>query len=219
MSATTHRSTKVHHRGHHARQRGMGATIILFTIALIVLVGAALAYASRGNPSATSGQGGKVYAGLLLKQSADYHDAYSRYVFDGGNAGTMTFTTTPPPPSTANELFNPTNQYGSYVAPPPQAVTTGTPVWKYQSKASVPGVGAGGVGNMIYVLDLTKDACQEVNHQLYGTRSAPTGATSAATLAGAGPVTLDATLTGRAIGCYLSSADTNYVFYAMLNEG
>ena len=81
------------HRHHLSSQRGMGATIILFTIALIVLVGAALAYGSRGNSKAFSNESAKVFSSVLLKQSAEYRDAYNRYIFDGGIAANMTFDT------------------------------------------------------------------------------------------------------------------------------
>ena len=215
MSAPAHRNSSIHNRGNPNRQRGMGATIILFTIALIVLVGAALAYASRGNPNAANVQGGKVYASVFLKQSADYHDAYSRYIFDGGNAANMTFNGA----VTANELFNPATQYGSYQAPPPQSVIPpAVATWAYKNNARVPGVGSGNAGSMIYVLNVTQDACTEVNQQLYGVRTIPTSATgTAAELAGAGAVVLDAALNGRATGCYVNGG-TN-IFYVTLNEG
>ena len=193
----------------------MGATIILFTIALIVLVGAALAYASRGNPNAANVQGGKVYASVLLKQSADYHDAYSRYIFDGGNAATMTFNGA----VTANELFNPATQYGSYQAPPPQSVVPpAVATWLYKNLARIPGVGSGNPGSMIYALNVTPEACIEANHQLYGTRTIPASVVGTPTeLSGATSIVLDATLSGRATGCYSNSgANTLYV---MLNEG
>ncbi len=215
MSAQLQCLNRLHHRQDLGRQRGMGATIILFTIALIVLVGAALAYASRGNPSAANVQGGKVYASVLLKQSADYHDAYSRFIFDGGNAANMTFNGA----VTANELFNPATQYGTYQAPPPQSVIPpATPNWLYKSQAKVPAVGSGGTGSMIYVPNVTNEACIEVNQQLYGTRSIPSSATTTAALAATGLVTLDAALSGRATGCYVGTDATN-VFYVTLNEG
>lgn len=215
MPSIAHRSIGVHHGGNPGRQRGMGATIILFTIALIVLVGAALAYASRGNPSAANVQGGKVYASVLLKQSADYHDAYSRYIFDGGNAANMTFNAGTP---TVLDLFYGPSQYGSYQPPPPQSVIPpATAAWLYKNQVSVPGVGSGGVGSMVYVTDVTQEACAEVNHQLYGVRTVPVSATTNASLAATGAVVLDASLTGRATGCY--QGPTTYVFYATLNEG
>ena len=215
MSATAHRNIRVHHRGHPGRQRGMGASIILFTIALIVLVGAALAYASRGNPNAANVQGGKVYASVLLKQSADYHDAYSRFIFDGGNAANMTFNGA----VTANELFNPSTQYGNYQAPPPQSVIPpATPTWLYKNGARVPSVGSGTSGSLIYVLNVTSDACNEVNRQLYGVRSIPTSSTGTTTeLAGTTAIVLDVTLAGRATGCYVNGGINT--FYVTLNEG
>ena len=216
MSAQPLRCTRFPHRPGLGRQRGMGATIILFTIALIVLVGAALAYASRGNPSAANVQGGKVYASVLLKQSADYHDAYSRFIFDGGNAANMTFNITP---ATANELFNPSTQYGTYQAPPPQSVIPpAVATWLYKNNAKVPGVGSGGPGSMIFVANVTQEACTETNQQLYGVRSIPTSATTVASLTGTGAVTLDVSLNGRATGCFVNTEATN-VFYVTLNEG
>ena len=201
-----------------ARQGGIGATIVLFTIALIVLVGAALAYASRGNPSAISLQGAKVLASVMLKQTADYRNAYYRYVLDSGDPALMTFHTGAA--NAATELFNSVAQYGFYQAPPPQAVVMGSPApnWVYKDQASVPGVGAGGIGSLIYVPAMTREACIEVNRQLYGIRVVPDNTTAGAALTAAGAVTFDASLNGEATGCYHSTADDNYVFYATLNE-
>ena len=200
------------------RQGGIGATIVLFTIALIMLVGAALAYASRGNPSAITAQGAKVRASVMLKQTADYRNAFNRYVLDSGDPALMTFHTGAA--NAATELFNTITQYGTYQAPPPQSVVQGspTPNWRYKDQARVPGVGTGGIGSLIYVPAMTRDACIEVNHQLYGTRTVPDNATAGAALTAAGTVLFDASLNGQATGCYHSTADDNYVFYATLNE-
>ena len=201
-----------------ARQGGIGATIVLFTIALIMLVGAALAYASRGSPSTISVQGAKVHASVMLKQTADYRNAYNRYVLDSNNPFLMTFRTGAA--NAVTELFNNVTQYGIYQAPPPQAVVSGSPApdWLYKDQARVLGVGFGGIGSLIYVPAITREACIEVNQELYGVRIVPDNATSGATLAGAGAVTFDVSLAGRATGCYHSTADDNYVLYATLNE-
>ena len=207
-------------RNHHGmrHQRGMGATIILFTIALIVLVGAALAYASRGNPSAIGREGAKVYTAVLLKQSAEYRDAFSRFVFDGGNAGTMTFNATGLPPG---DLFNPAAQLGTYQAPPPQVTTTptATALWKYNNNIVVTGVGTGGSESLTYVTGLTLAACQAVNNQMYGTTSVPTTTIAAAALATGGTVVAltPSTADGRASGCFQDSAAAD-VFYSSLGE-
>ncbi len=203
----------------YQRQQGMAATVILFTIALIAVLGAALALAARANPTSVGLYGAKVYASVLLKQAADYRSAYSRYVLDGGSIALMTFHTGAP--TSATELFNSATQYGVYQAPPPQSFMAGNVPsdWLYKGEAKVPGVGAGGTGSLIFLPMLTRDACLEINHQLYGVRTTPDSATAGATLAAAsGTVLLDATLSGRATGCYHSTIDDNYVFYATLNE-
>lgn len=200
------------------RQGGLGATIVLFTIALIILVGAALAYASRGNPSTITVQGAKVHATVLLKQTADYRNAFNRYVLDSNNPAAMTFRTGAA--TAATELFNTVTQYGFYQAPPPQSVVAGSPAptWLYKDQASVPGVGAGGVGSLIYIPAIDREACIEVNQQLYGTRVVPDNATAGSALTAGGAVAFDASLNGRATGCYHSTTDNNYVFYATLDE-
>lgn len=201
-----------------ARQRGMGATIILFTIALIVLVGAALAYASRGNPSAINTQGARVYSGVLLKQSADYRDAYSRYIFDGGVAANMTFNASGLP---AGDLFNPTTQYGNYQAPPAQAMATGaTPQWMYNKTIVVTGVGTATADSVTYIPDVTAATCGEVNNQMYGTSTIPvsTGVADLAAMATASTV-IDAVATAgnRASGCF-QTVNGKYVVYSTLAE-
>ena len=205
------------------RQRGMGATIVLFTIALIVLVGAALAYASRDNPSALTTQGAKLYAGVLLKQSADYRDAYSRFIFDGKSAASMTFHAATP---TANDLFYPPAQYGSYQSPPPQATTNDvapvTVAWQYHPAVAVTDIGTSAAESIAFVGDLTLATCQQINTQLYGSSTVPVaGIAMGALLVPGSPTAIDypatAALNGRASGCF-ATTDTKYVFFSTLGE-
>ena len=193
----------------------MGATIILFTIALIVLVGAALAYASRGNPSAINTQGARVYAGVILKQSADYRDAYSRFLFEGGNATTMTFNAANLP---AGDLFNPTAQFGTYQAPPPQSMNNGaTAAWLYNNNIVVQGVGTPAPESVTYVPDVSLGVCAEVNNQLYGSTTVPASTTVASSALVTPGTAFDANPPGRAAGCFKTS-DNKYVVYATLGE-
>lgn len=198
------------------RQRGMGATIVLFTIALIVMVGAALAYASRSNPSAINVQGAKVYSGILLKQSAEFRDAFSRYAFSGANTATMTFNAAGLP---AGDLFTPSDQFGNYQTPPPQATTAPTTPsnWLYNANVPVLGIGTAAGESIVYVPDVNLATCQAVNLQMYGTTVIPVSTTvTTSNLATAGTA-FDATPGGRATGCFQITGGT-YVFYSTLNE-
>ncbi|MEB0135318.1 hypothetical protein QN362_08230 [Actimicrobium sp. CCC2.4] len=200
-------------RQHLSRQRGMGATIILFTIALIVLVGAALAYGSRGNSRAFSAESSKVFSSVLLKQSAEYRDAYNRYIFDGGIASSMTFDTT-----SGTGLFNSTKQYGIEQDPPVKAFVTPS-LWLYNKNAVVTGIGTTTADSIVYVTGLAKEVCEQVNTQMYGVTTVPieTVLANAAALAGASPAILSPTFTGRATGC-IQLVDATYAFYSTLAE-
>ena len=208
--------TKHFHPSHnkHNKQRGMGATIILFTIALIVLVGAALAYGSRGNSKAFSNESAKVYSSVLLKQSAEYRDAYNRYIFDGGNAALMTFDST-----AVTGLFNNIKQYGIQQDPPAKAFATTAALWQYNKNVVITGVGSASADSVIYVAGLSKDVCEQVNTQMYGLTTVPveTVLADAAALAGASPAILSPTFTGRATGC-IQLVDASYAFYSSLAE-
>ena len=200
--------------GSMRQQRGMGATIILFTIALIVLVGAALAYASRGNPNSMTVQSARVYSGLLLKQSGDFRDAYSRYIFDGGVASAMTFNSG----ATAAELFLPTNQYGNYQAPPAQAMNgAATPQWLYTKTAAITGIGTAAADSIAYVPDVLLAVCTEVNRQLYGTAAVDPAASGVANLAAIASAVSIGVTSGRSSGCF-ATTDTKYVVYVTLGE-
>lgn len=202
------------------RQRGMGATIVLFTIALIVLVGAALAYASRNNPRALDTQGAKVFAGVLLKQSADYRDGYSRFIFDGGNPSTMTFNTAL---GAATDLFNPTLQLASYQPPPAQATTVvppTLPAWLFNRSAIVEGVGTTAADSITFVPAVTDAVCAQLNSQMYGTTVIPTTtlADAAAAAAANAAFTTTPSTSGRSNGC-IKLADGSNLFYSTLGEG
>jgi hypothetical protein len=201
------------------RQAGMGATIVLFTIALIVLVGAALAYASRGNPSAVTTQSARVYSSVMMQQSADYRDAYSRFIFDGGVASTMTFNTAT---TATTDLFHPASQFGSYQTPPPQALTlTGaqTAQWLYNNNVTVTDVGTTAADSITFVPYVNKGVCEELNFQLYGVKAAaPTSTVAASDLIAGTAATITTTpATARSSGC-IQEAGGGYVFYSTLAE-
>jgi len=203
-----------------AKQKGMGASIVLFTIALIVLVGAALAYASRGNPAAMNTQSARVYSGVMLKQSADYRDGYSRYIFDGGNPSTMTFNTAL---NTPTDLFNPASQFAIYQAPPSQATTLPADnVWKYNGTVTLDGVGtAAGTESITYVSGLTLAVCAQANNQMFGTTAIPTSAVADPAAANAAFGATTPPTSGRANGCVQlgTGAGIKYLFYSTLGEG
>lgn len=207
-----------HFDGNQLRnQRGMGATVVPFTIALIILVGLALAYASRNSAPSVSSEGAKVYSAVMLKQSADYRDAYNRFVFDGGNAASMTFNASGLP---AGDLFFPSTQYGVYQLPPAQVVTNGaTPAWNYNPSVFVNGIGtASGPESIVYVPNLTQAVCAQINNQMYGSTTIPVVGIASSALATPGSV-LDsgAAYSGRSTGC-VATSDARYVFYSTLAE-
>ena len=204
--------------GHLTHQRGMGATMILFTIALIVLVGAALAYASRGNPTAVNKQTAKVQSAVVLKQGADYRDAYNRYIFDGLSQTTLTFD------ATTTGLFLPATQYGNLQAAPQQAMSTLTTptAWLFSKLIVVTGIGTTAADTIAYLPDLSAAVCSEINNQLFGTGVAapPVSTTASATTLGTGTATLanPETNTGtRAAGCFQGS-DSKYIAFNVLGE-
>ncbi len=208
-----------------SHQRGMGATAILFTIALIILVGAALAYASRGNPNAINTQSAKIQAALVLKQGGDYRDAYSRYISEGGVAGSMTWDTA------STGLFNSTTQYGIYMAPPVQAMalnsgTYATAQWRYNKAIDLANVGTSSNDSIAYIPDVALTVCEEINNQLYGTKSIPPSGSVAFSAVTDTLAALDAAATGgaagtpgagKAVGCFKTS-DAKYVAYTALAE-
>lgn len=197
---------------HH--QRGMGATIVLFMIALIALVGAALAYANRGNPARISSESARVFSAVLLKQSADFRDAYSRFVFDGGDVATMTFNAAGVP---AGDLFNPATQYGVYQAPPAQALAPGAVVARrYNRSIAVTGIGSTAPESIAWLADVAQPVCAQVNNQMYGTPAIPLAALTQAEV-GAPGSTISLAPAGRATGCF-ATADNRFVFYSTLGE-
>ena len=196
----------------------MGATIVLFTIALIVLLGAALAYAGRDNPSTINTQSARIYAAVLLKQSADYRDAYSRFIFDGGDGSTMKFDQT----ATVG-LFNTTAQYGTLQLPPPQSGVKGgtAPVWAYNDKVLVSGVGTpAGTESVAYVIGVNQAVCSEVNNQMYGAPTIDSLSSLTPTDIATSPATFGLTPAGRSVGCFSigSAPAVSYVFYTTLGE-
>ncbi len=197
------------------RQRGMGATIILFTIALIVLVGAALAYGSRGNSKAFTGESAKVMSSLLLKQSAEHRDAYNRYIFDGGKASLAELTVT-----ADVGLFDPNKSYGIKQDPPLKAfdepVPATPPIWLMSRAVNIPGVGTGTAATVAFVSGLKIEVCSQINLQLYGLASIPTESLTLTGSALSG--TMSSASSGRYTGCVAFGTTPNYLFYSTLSE-
>lgn len=218
-------------------QQGFIQAALLFGIALMTAVLGGFALANRTPTSQTDVEQAKVNASVILKQGSDLRDGVQRYASDNGSAAvkeTMDF-------SIGNAgLFNPTNRYASPQTVPKSAfstlaLATYTDIkppsakvaghWYWQTQITVPGIGsdsAGGNDPMVFIPEIKKEVCEQINRQLYGVPSSlplTTGALSDFT--GTGGVTLAGTTIGnKPEGCvsYDDAGTSKYIYFKVVQE-
>ncbi|MFT5531815.1 MAG: hypothetical protein ACI8WM_003008 [Burkholderiaceae bacterium] len=200
---------------HFFRKRSTRVAVFLFTVALIVLAGAALVYDSRVNPEVFARANTQLVSAALLKQSAEHRDAYNRYIFDGGRAQDAVLDVT------ANVgLFDPKKSYGTKQDPPLKAfdlpAAVKPPIWQISRTVKIPGVGTGKAATVAFVHGLKLGVCSQINLQLYGVEAIPPEALILTSTSLSGKMSKESF--GRYTGCVATGTPVDYVFYSTLAE-
>jgi hypothetical protein len=187
------------------RQKGFGATAALFMIALVVGIGAAVIYANRDSAGNASRETTKAYVGVFLKQAGDMRSHYTRFVSGGGD------------PTVFME------QWAGQVNPPhPSLALWGSTAWRLNHYGiNMPGIGTTAGDKILWVEQLTDNACVAINTTLHGAGFSTTASIPTADLwtmfMDAEGQTVTPGISGWDIGC-MKMADTLNVFFAVLEE-
>jgi hypothetical protein len=210
-------------------QAGIAIGPILFIIAILAILAAAIAAGSGSFTATTNGDSNKTKASGLIQVGENLKVGMDRITIENG----VTPTTTPAldvnPANTTdtNMLFSPT---GGGIAPPSPALAANSTVdkWSYIT-GLFPGLGTSTGEKYVAVLNVTSDVCNTINNQVgveatisndLATNTIFSGVTPPSTpgTAVAGLSAIPAELSGHTVGCFgdKQSGVNLYYFYEVL---
>lgn len=216
------------------RNAGIALGPILFIIAILVILAAAIAAGSGSFNASTTNEGNKAKASSLIQIGDQLKVGMDRLTMENG-VSYNGWTTSPSNTNNNVDLFSPT---GGAISPPSiaMAASPSTDVW-YYPQAAIPGLGSWNATNgntmQLAALNVTKGVCEEINNRANGQGIAPAANDlgNFAVVAATGniatqtnanwPATNSATnlnLYARPVGCVQNnnSGSTGYYFYEML---
>jgi hypothetical protein len=209
---------QVYHLTHSRWPREAGIAIgpILFIIAILAILAAAIAAGSGSFNAPTSSESAKTKASALievgnnLKIGMDRMTMENSIAWGGWNIATASTVNN-------NDLFSPT---GGGISPPSTSLagTPGTDTWYYPT-GHVPGLGTLNE-DQLAVLNIASDVCTQVNNRANGIATpaaADLGDFSTASVNSATSANWPAALDGKTIGCVENSHGGNkFYFYEVL---
>lgn len=223
-------------KGRMEPNAGIAIGPILFIIAILAILAAAIAAGSGSFTIGTSSEGNRTKSSALVQIGENLKIGMDRIVMSGGYDPTAVSTDTSST-SGADDLFSP---IGGGIAPPSVGMANdpATDKW-YFPQGVIAGIGTGGSNNnVVAVLSVSQGVCAEVNNRSVGVAIVPEAADlgdfSANVVSGAAwpdgtgtPVwpasaTSDPKLQGVATGCVNNNATMTgaasgpYFFYQIL---
>ena len=188
---------------------GIAIGPILFIIAILAILAAAIAAGSGSFTSGTTKESATTKSSALIQIGDTLKVGMDRIVMEGQVADPTSVTTDVTVTTGTTALFSPT---GGGVSPPSPAManTPGVDVW-YFPTGVVKGIGTGGTNyDVLAVLPVSAGVCAEVNNKTTGTATTPSAAalgdfTSVTAGAVTGGTAWPASLSGLATGCVNSS--------------
>lgn len=196
-------------------ERGIAIGPILFIIAILGILAAAIAAGSGSFTASTASEGSKTKAAALIQVGENLKIGMDRLTIENG-IGWGDYTIDVTKTANANDLFSP---IGGGIASPSPSLSNdpANDAWYYPT-GDVPGFG-GTNDEQIVFLPIAKAVCTEVNNKANGIASEPAINLAAAALS-VNTLIADltgwpASLQGKPIGC-LKSSDSAYFFYEIL---
>ena len=189
---------------------GIAIGPILFIIAILAILAAAIAAGSGSFTGGTATESDKTKSSALIQIGENLKIGMDRITMEGGLVPTVVDTAVGNT-ALSNALFSP---IGGGIAPPSVGMANNPRYdhW-YFPKGLVQGFGTGGSNNdVLAVLPVSAGVCQEINNRVLGTATLPTTAAlgdfTANTVAGNTTWPTTPNLVGVASGCVLNSSVT-----------
>lgn len=207
---------------------GIAIGPILFIIAILAILAAAIAAGSGSFTAGTGSESNRTKSSALVEIGENLKVGMDRITMEGGLAPTSVVID-PASTSSSSALFSPT---GGGISPPSTSMANvpGTDIWHYIG-GPIPGIGAGGAGtagDIVAVLPVSSGVCAEVNNRTIGTSAVATGADVGNFLSDSPGVLGTATfanwptaspnMKGVAIGCVhnTNTSSPGYFFYQVI---
>jgi hypothetical protein len=207
--------------GRFAADAGIAIGPILFIIAILGILAAAIAAGSGSFTAGTSNESSSTKAAALIQIGENLRVGMDRITMEGGITVPSVVTNV----STTNasdDLFSPS---GGGIAPPSVSLANvvGTDVWEFPS-AAVPGVGTT-TGSIVAMLSIPQTVCDAVNSKANGMTNATNynttnfgnnvvGTANLGTLVSG--TSWPANFDGKMIGCVYNASDSKYWFYQVI---
>ncbi|MBV8061934.1 MAG: hypothetical protein JO126_06800 [Alphaproteobacteria bacterium] len=207
--------------GRQRQDAGIALGPIIFIIAILAILAAAIAAGSGSFNASTNTEGNRTKASGLIQQGENLKIGMDRLTMENGVAwGGWNINTT----GTVNttDLFAPA---GGGISAPSIALAGNAQgdVW-YYPMANINGLGTT-ADKQLAVLNTTQGICQEINNRANGSATAP-GIDAGGTMKTNGDLTTKisvnmtsaSVLYGKPVGCLqnTNAADGNYYFYQVL---
>ena len=210
-------------------QAGIAIGPILFIIAILAILAAAIAAGSGSFTAPTAGESSKTKASGLISVGESLKMGMDRLTVENGAtpSGATAFTMDPTQTSGQYDLFSPT---GGGIAQPSSSLAANATAdsWHYMHGV-FPGLGSSDATNGVdyfAVLNVAGDVCNEINNRSGVASTISTtlatndvlGAATPADGALANPDKLPPELEGKTLGCFGSthSATATYYYYQIL---
>jgi hypothetical protein len=198
---------------------GIAIGPILFIIAILAILAAAIAAGSGSFTSGTTTESNRTKSSALVQIGENLKIGMDRITMEGGLTPSSVVINTLNT-SQSNALFSPTG--GGIAAPTvSMANNTVTDQWYYVT-GPINGLGTG-AGNVFAVLRVAPGVCSEINNRTTGTSQTPTGAdlgnfASQATVTAGTVTNWPSSLVGLSTGCVnnTNAGSTGTYFYQVM---
>ena len=215
--------------GRFGSNAGIAIGPILFIIAILAILAAAIAAGSGSFTAGTTSESNRTKSSALVEIGDNLKIGMDRITMEGGMSPASVIIN-PADTNTSSDLFSPS---GGGIAPPSTSMANnpGTDVWHYLA-GPVPGIGSGGsgtAGDIVAFLPVAAGVCAEINNRTTGVSVTPAGPSDLGDFTGgtdgtlgtatfAGWPTSAPNLTGVSTGCVYNSnaTTTGYYFYQVL---
>ena len=196
--------------------KGIAIGPILFIIAVLGIVAAAIAAGSGSFTTSTAGEGNRIKAATIMEIGQTLKAGFDRIL---GNEIASFDAIDINPANTINgtSLFSP---IGGGISPPSATLanTPGVDQW-YYPLIDIPGIGTGaGGGNRVAVLKVSQGVCDEINFKASALSTTPDvdnlgDFTDTALLPSANSSLWPAALSGKGAGCVINNNSGSNVYY------
>lgn len=196
--------------------KGIAIGPILFIIAVLGIVAAAIAAGSGSFTTSTSGEANRVKAAAIMEIGQNLKAGFDRIL--GNEAATFDGIDINPSNTVNNtSLFAPS---GGGISPPSatQANNPGVDQW-YYPLIDIPGIGTGlGGGNRVAVLKVSQGVCDEINSKASALSTTPDvdnlgDFTDTSLVPSANSSLWPAALWGKGAGCVVNNNSGSNVYY------